>query len=224
MRVNNDAKATDRFRRHPLFARLYPAMARAMDNGGMSAQRGSLLASLRGEVIEVGAGSGANFDHYPATVKQVFAVEPDPRLRQEAARAALRAEVPIDVVAGTGEHLPMANTSADTVVFTLVLCSVQNVQACLAEARRVLRPGGEVRFLEHGVADSPGIARVQQIMDATLYPDLAGGCHVSRDPARSITDAGFRLTAAQRFLWPRARTPISFHTSGVAVLAGDSDG
>lgn len=106
-------------------------------------------------------------------------------------------------------------------VFTLVLCSVQNVQACLAEARRVLRPGGEVRFLENGVADSSVIARMQRVMDATLYPLIAGGCHVNRDPARSIADAGFRITAAQRFLWPQARTPISFHTSGVAVLAGD---
>lgn len=217
----------DTGRRRPLFARLYPAMARAMDEGGMSQQRRSLLTGLRGEVIEVGAGSGANFAHYPASVLRVTAVEPDPYLRREAARAAAGADlefgVEFDVVPGTGEDLPLADASADTVVFTLVLCSVRDVRACLNEARRVLRPGGTVRFLEHGAADSAGIARLQRVMDATLHPHLAGGCHLSRDPVRSITDAGFRITAAERFLWPQARTPISFHTSGVAVAAGDDD-
>lgn len=219
----NPGSTPDRFRRRRLFARFYPAMARAMDHGGMWARRRALLAGLRGEVVEVGAGSGSNFVHYPDAVRRVVAVEPDPLLRRSATHAATQSEVEIDLVAGTAERLPLADASADSVVFTLVLCSVLDVQACLAEARRVLRPGGEVRFIEHGVADSSGMARTQRVMDATLYPHLAGGCHLSRDPVRSITDAGFRIAATQRFLWPEASTPISFHTSGVAVLAGDGN-
>lgn len=222
MRVNLQDAATPS-RRRPLFARLYPAMARAMDEGGMSARRQSLLAGVRGDVIEVGAGAGANFIHYPDTVRRVTAVEPEPLLRTEAAHAASGVAVPIDVVPGTGERLAADDASADTVVFTLVLCSVRDVQACLAEARRVLRPGGEVRFLEHGVADSAFMARLQWVMDATVYPALAGGCHLGRDPRRSITEAGFRITAEETFPWPQARTPISFHVSGTAVPAGDGD-
>ncbi|MGH3352022.1 MAG: class I SAM-dependent methyltransferase [Nocardioides sp.] len=223
MRVNiYPEAATVGSRRHPLFARLYPAMARAMDDGGMRAHRRSLLTDLRGEVVEVGAGSGANFRYYPSAVRHVTAVEPEPHLRREATRVATQTEASIDVVDGAGEHLPVADASTDTVVFTLVLCSVRDVQACLAEARRVLRAGGEVRFLEHGVAPSSGMARLQWAMDATIYPHLAGGCHVGRDPVRAITDAGFRIKATQSFLWPQASTPISFHTSGVAVLGGDS--
>ena len=210
-------------RRRPMFARLYPAMARAMDEGGMGARRRSLLAGVHGDVIEVGAGSGANFVHYPSAVRRVTAVEPEPSLRAEAVRAASGVDVPIDVVAGTGERLASRDASADAVVFTLVLCSVRDVLACLAEARRVLRPGGELRFLEHGVADSVPIATLQRAMDATVYPALAGGCHLGRDPRRSITEAGFRITVSERFLWPQARTPISFHVSGIAVLAGDDD-
>lgn len=133
--------------RRPVFARLYPRMAQAMNEGGMTEHRHVLLAGLTEQVIEVGTGDGANFVHYPATVTGVVAVEPEPRLRALAETAAATAPVPANVSAGLAEHLPVADQSMDAVVFALVLCSVPDQEAALAEAWRVLKPGGQIRFL-----------------------------------------------------------------------------
>jgi ubiquinone/menaquinone biosynthesis C-methylase UbiE len=144
--------------RRPVFGRVYPVMARAMDEGGMADRRQSLLAGLTGDVVEVGAGHGVNFAHYPVEVARVVAVEPEPRLRAQAQSAATTAAVPVEVVPGLAERLPVADHSADTVVFCMVLCSLPDVGAvgaALAEAQRVLKPGGQLRFLEHVRADTP---------------------------------------------------------------------
>ncbi|GAA3138017.1 class I SAM-dependent methyltransferase [Planomonospora alba] len=205
--------------RRPVFGRIYPRLAAAMDEGGMAQHRRALLAPLTGQVIEVGAGHGVNFAHYPPAVTGVLAVEPEPRLRETAHAAAAAAPVPVEVAGAVAEHLPVPDRSADAVVFCLVLCSLPDVEAALAEARRVLRPGGRLRFLEHGRADSPGLARLQRLLDATVWPRLAGGCHTGRDTVALIERAGFTVTALERFLLPEARTPFSFHTRGTAVAA-----
>uniref|UniRef100_UPI003F498C1B class I SAM-dependent methyltransferase n=1 Tax=Nonomuraea bangladeshensis TaxID=404385 RepID=UPI003F498C1B len=154
-------------KRRPLFGRLYPLMARAMDNAGMAERRRALLAGMRGQVVEVGAGDGATFADYPPSAGRMLAIEPQPRLRALAAGAAAGAPVPIEVRAGTAEHLPLADGAVDAVVFALVLCSVPDPAAALAEAVRVLKPGGQIRFLEHVRADTPGLARLQDLLDAT---------------------------------------------------------
>jgi ubiquinone/menaquinone biosynthesis C-methylase UbiE len=202
---------------HPLFARMYPRMARAMDEGGLVEHRRRLLAGLRGEVIEIGAGPGGNFAHYPPEVTRVLAVEPEPRLRAIAERAAAEALVPVEIVDGLAERLPIPDHSADAAVFCLVLCSVPDPAAALMEARRVLRPGGQLRVLEHGRADGhPTLARVQRLMDATFWPALAGGCHTGRDTTAAIERAGFSMDRVERFLFPQARTPFSFHILATA--------
>jgi ubiquinone/menaquinone biosynthesis C-methylase UbiE len=209
--------ASDTSVHHPIFARFYPKLARAMERGGMAEHRAALLADLNGEVLEIGAGSGSNFRHYPATVTRVVAVEPEPHLRRTAQAAAGGAPVPVEVVDGFAERLPAGDASVDAVVCSLVLCSVRDPAAALREIGRVLVPGGELRFLEHVRAETPGLVRVQRFMDATFWPRIAGGCRTGRDTAAAIEDAGFTLDRIDRFLFPDVRTPTSSHILGVAT-------
>ncbi|UJW29789.1 class I SAM-dependent methyltransferase [Saccharothrix sp. AJ9571] len=203
--------------RHPVFARLYPVLAKAMERGGMAEHRQTLLDGLSGTVVEVGAGDGMNFGHYPPEVTRVLAVEPEPRLRTLARSAAARAPVPIEVVDGLADQLPVGDGGADAVVTSLVLCSVADPAAALREFRRVLAPGGRLRFLEHVRADTSGLARVQRLMDATIWPRLAGGCHTGRDTVTTIEHNGFRIEHLEKFRFPDAATPTSFHVRGIAV-------
>jgi len=202
---------------HPIFAGVWPLLSRALGRGGMDEHRKALLSGLTGNVVEIGAGHGVMFAFYPPTVTRVLAVEPEPHLRRRAAEAAARAPVPIEVVDAVADRLPATDESMDAAVFALVLCSVPDPAAALAEARRVLKPGGELRFLEHGRADSPGMVRVQQVMDATFWPRLAGGCHTGRDTVAAVERAGFSIRSLERYLFPFGRTPFSFHMRGVAT-------
>jgi ubiquinone/menaquinone biosynthesis C-methylase UbiE len=206
---------------HPIFARLYPKMAKAMERGGMADHRRALLAGLTGTVIEVGAGDGLNFRHYPPTVTRVLAVEPEPHLRGLAQANAAKAPVQVEVVDGLAEQLPAETGSMDAVVVSLVLCSVRDQNAALQEFQRVLKSGGQLRFLEHVRANTRGLARVQRVLDATLWPCMAGGCHVGRDTVRAIEQSGFSIDRCAEFQFPNVRTPSSFHILGTAVRAGN---
>src|SRR4051812_18713873 len=126
--------------RHPLFARLYARMT-AKPDPEADANRREMLDGLSGRVIEVGAGNGLNFRHYPATVAEVVAVEPEPYLRERATAAAAEAPVPVRVVAGVADALPAGDGEFDAAVASLVLCSVPDQPRALGEIRRVLRPG-----------------------------------------------------------------------------------
>jgi SAM-dependent methyltransferase len=209
------ARRTD----HPLFARYYARVSLAMDSGGLAGHRQRALAGLAGSVIEIGAGNGLNFAHYPAPVTRVLAVEPDPYLRRIAERHAGQARAHIQVTGGVAEALPAADGEFDTAVATLVLCSVADQHAVLREVRRVLRPGGELRFLEHVRAGTPGLRRLQRLLDATLWPPLGGGCHVGRDTVGAIAGAGFTVARREDFRFPATQipTPTAPHVSGVAL-------
>lgn len=204
--------------RHPLFARLYsrvvvPSIARE----GGEELRTRLLAGLKGTVVEVGAGDGANFAHYPDEVARIVAVEPEPYLRE---KASSHTDERVELRDAVATDLPVADGEADAVVFSLVLCSVDQA-AALAEARRVLRAGGELRFFEHVRAHEPGWGRRgQRVLDATVWPRMFGGCHVSRDTAAAIEQAGFSITELERFSFPEgARGPSSAVILGSAVRA-----
>ncbi|ELP64333.1 class I SAM-dependent methyltransferase [Streptomyces turgidiscabies] len=204
---------------HPLFARYYArASVAAETRMGLGAVRGRLLAGLSGRVIEIGAGNGLNFAHYPGTVSEVVAIEPERLLRQLAVEAAMRSEVPVDVVPGVAEALPVKGEAFDAVVLSLVLCGVRDVSRALGEVRRVLRPGGEVRFFEHGVGGGPAMRFTQRALDRTVWPALAGGCHVSRDPVAALRDAGFELGPYRRMSLSEKgpRLPISYCVTGSA--------
>jgi ubiquinone/menaquinone biosynthesis C-methylase UbiE len=178
--------------RHPIFARYYARVSRLREDS-VGPCRQKLLDGLSGRVIEVGAGNGLNFVHYPATVTEVIAVEPEPHLRSIAEANAARAAVSVKVVDATADDLPADEAEYDAAIASLVLCSVPDQDRALAEIRRVLKPGGELRFFEHVRAATPWRGRVQQALDATIWPLLVGGCHCGRDTRAAIEHAGFTI-------------------------------
>lgn len=209
---------------NPIFARLYTRLAASMERHGGDEHRRRLLADLRGRVLEVGAGHGINFGYYPDAVTGVVAVEPEPYLRAEAVRAAGRAAMPVEVVDGEAERLPVASDAFDAVVVSLVLCSVDDPQTALDEIVRVVRPGGQLRFYEHVRAEAPRLARVQERVDI-VWPYVGAGCHTSRDTLSTIERAGFEVEEVDHFRFPPTRRvfiPTSPHVLGRASLTDTS--
>jgi SAM-dependent methyltransferase len=175
------------------------------------------LAGLSGRVLEVGAGTGSNFVHYPTTVEEVVALEPEPRLNPIACQTATTAPVPVTVMDCTVEDLESGD-AFDAVVCSLVLCSVADQKSVLQQLFSQLRPGGELRYLEH-VASGGMRGRFQQIADATVWPRLAGNCHTHRDTEAAIANAGFvRQSARRDWTLPAwVPMPVSEHALGCAV-------
>ncbi|MCZ2839125.1 class I SAM-dependent methyltransferase [Modestobacter sp. VKM Ac-2985] len=203
---------------HPVFARVFGRLAAVGERSGLAEVRRRVLADAAGRVLEVGAGSGTNFTHYPPAVTEVVAVEPEPHLRGLAEQAARRAPVPVRVVDGMAEALPAGDGEFDTAVVTLVLCSVADQSRALSELHRVLRPGGRLVFWEHVRAERPPFTAVQDALDRTVWPLLAGGCHVGRDTAAEITAAGFTVERMERSRMPDTRVPLPMapHVIGTA--------
>jgi ubiquinone/menaquinone biosynthesis C-methylase UbiE len=191
--------------RHPVFARVYARLSAGMEPE-VADNRRRLLAGLAGRVIEVGAGNGLNFRHYPPSVERLVAVEPEPYLRALAVEAARQAPVPVEVLDGTADALPV-ESGFDAGVASLVLCSVPDQGDALAELYRVIRPGGELRFYEHVLAPEPGLARVQRLVDP-VWQAIGGGCHSARDTLAAIAAAGFVVDRAERFRFPDNQVPF----------------
>jgi ubiquinone/menaquinone biosynthesis C-methylase UbiE len=188
--------------KHPLFARGYAWLAKREDAAGNFDNRKELLAGLSGRVVEVGSGTGSNFAHYPATVTEVIAVEPEPYLRAKSEEAAAQAPVPVTVVDGVADALPVEDGSVDAAVASLVLCSVPDQDVALRELHRAIKPGGELRFYEHVLSNRESRRRVQRFMDKTFYPHLAGNCHLTRDTRAAIERNGFIVQRSRRFPVP----------------------
>jgi SAM-dependent methyltransferase len=173
---------------NPFFARIWPTIA-AHETEQIRALRRENLAGLSGRVLEVGAGVGTNFAFYPDSVEQVVAVEPEHRLAVLARDAAATAHVPVAVTDSTVESFAAAEPF-DAVVCSLVLCSVADPDSVLRQLFSWLRPGGELRYLEH-VATGGIRGRFQQLVDATIWPRLCGNCHTHRDTEQAIRAVGF---------------------------------
>jgi ubiquinone/menaquinone biosynthesis C-methylase UbiE len=184
---------------YPLFSRLHPLFTRMREGRGDQENRGNLVAGLSGRVIEVGVGIGANFKYYPQAVEEVVAIEPEPWLRERAERAAAEAPVPVKVIDGDATQLPGEPGSFDAGVVSLLLCTVPEPERAIAELFRVIRPGGEFRFFEHVISERPSAVRLQKLADATIWPHVAGGCHLARDTRASIEAEGFRIEECRRF-------------------------
>jgi SAM-dependent methyltransferase len=171
--------------------------------------RRQTLAGLRGRVIEVGSGDGRSFEHYPPEVEHVLAVEPDPTARAAAVARAEAAEVPIEVVDGVAGALPADKGAFDAAVVMGVLCSVPDPSAALAELRRVLVPGGELRFWEHVRSQNAAFRLVQRAFDALFWTRALGGCETTRDTESAIKAAGFQIERLDRRFHPSSLLTIT---------------
>lgn len=214
-------------RAHPWFAKYYSRVAVAMDRGGLAEYRRRLLAGLSGEVVEIGPGNGMNFRQYPREVTRLVAVEPEPTLRARARQTAdelsqnavSSSSIKIEVIGGVAERLPLADASCDAVVVSLVLCSVPDQQAAFREVHRILRPGGEFRFMEHVRSQGRAAALGQRALDATIRPSLCGGCRCARETGEAVAAAGFEVSELSRFRFPERiylPNPTASHVLGYA--------
>lgn len=203
----------------PSFGRSYARVGPRMDARGAADHRRRLVEAAHGAVVEIGAGYGATFPFYPPAVTGVLALEPDPTLLALALAAAATAPVPITVLDGVAESLPAADGSVDVVVSSLVLCSVAEPSAALAEAVRVLKPGGQLLFYEH-VRSTHRVLGLAEDLLTPLWSRLAGGCHPNRDTPSTIVRAGLAVESLDRFGFAvLPGNPPLAHVLGVAVKA-----
>jgi ubiquinone/menaquinone biosynthesis C-methylase UbiE len=193
------------------------ASARA-ERRGATEHRRRLLEGLSGRVLELGAGSGLNFAHYPPAVTELIAIEPEPTLRAAALDAAATSPVTVTFRDGTADRLPVGDGELDAAVASLVLCSVPDQARALAELHRVVRPGGELRFYEHVIARCQPMRTILTLADRSgLWPAIAGGCHPARDTGVAIEAAGFKIEYCERFGFSAsAFEPSVPHILGVA--------
>ncbi|OIJ28734.1 class I SAM-dependent methyltransferase [Nocardioides luteus] len=156
---------------------------------------------LRGQVVEIGFGSGSNIGLYPPEVTEIIAVEPSDVAWQLSAARRSRSPVPVSRVGLDGAHLPLADASVDTALVTFSLCTIPDVAGALGELRRVLRPGGTIGFAEHGLSPDAGVARWQHRLDG-LQQRLFGGCHLTRDIPKLLADQGLQVELLQQDYLP----------------------
>ncbi|MEW6019078.1 MAG: class I SAM-dependent methyltransferase [Pseudomonadota bacterium] len=182
-------------------------------------QRALVVPQAAGRVLELGVGGGLNLRYYdPARVEGVFGVDPSAELRAIAAAAPRADGLAVEVRKGVAEALPFEDASFDTIVCTFTLCSVQSPAAALAEARRVLKPGGRFLFCEHGLAPDPGVARWQRRVEP-LWKRLAGGCHLTRPVSGTLETAGLMPRRLEQMYLPKAPRLLGWVEWGEARLA-----
>jgi ubiquinone/menaquinone biosynthesis C-methylase UbiE len=185
-----------------LFAAMYDRMSRKSEEAGVGALRQGLLADAVGNVLEIGAGTGINLPHYDGKVASLVVTEPEPAMLRRLQRKA-REQAPLaKVLRAPAEDLPFEDGTFDTVVSTLVLCGVEDQERALREARRVLRPGGRLLFMEHVRSDDPAFARFQDRMN--WLNRLIVDCDCNRPTLTTIERAGFHVSRLERTTLPKA--------------------
>jgi ubiquinone/menaquinone biosynthesis C-methylase UbiE len=168
------------------------------------AQRAALLADARGRVLEIGAGTGLNLQHYPPEVEEIVATEPEAGMMRRARDKAAELDRSVRFVEASAEKLPFEDHEFDTVVSTLVLCSVDDQTRVLGEIRRVLKPDGSFLFIEHVRADDPKLANWQDRLDRPWSATIGQGCHPNRETLESIESAGFQVHGLERGTLPKS--------------------
>ncbi|MCP5179123.1 MAG: class I SAM-dependent methyltransferase [Pseudomonadales bacterium] len=181
----------------------------------MTELRSRYVPRARGKVLEIGIGSGLNLPHYGDAVTSITGVDPSAELNVMARARAAALNKPVDVIGVSGEALPADDASYDSIVCTWTLCSIPNPYRAVAEMRRVLKPGGELLFVEHGRADDPGIVKWQHRVEP-LWKIIGGGCHLTRRADELLADAGFDVTERTTGYVPGPKI-AAFMIHGVAL-------
>ena len=202
-----------------VFAAVYDRGLEQVEEHGLREMRRDLLAEARGRTVDIGAGTGANVGLFPPAVTELVLAEPGEHMAKRLRRKVAESGDEGEVLEAGAERLPFADDSIDTVVFTLVLCTVPDQAAALAEARRVLRPGGRMLFLEHVRSEEPRLARWQDRLQRP-WRFLADGCNCNRDTAAAIGRAGFAIERLEHDTMPKAIPPVRPLIRGAAAPGG----
>lgn len=186
----------------------------SMRNRRLLPYRSRVISSAEGRVLEIGIGSGLNLPFYPPRMTELLGLEPAPRLIAMARRAASRSTLPVKFIEGSAEAIPLGDESVDTVVTTWTLCTIPEAVAALAEMRRVLRPSGQLLFVEHGLAPD---ARVRKWQDwlTPAWKRIGGGCHLNRPIRDLIEHAGYRIERLETG-YMKGPKPMTFMYEGRA--------
>ncbi|HWB68619.1 MAG TPA: class I SAM-dependent methyltransferase [Solirubrobacterales bacterium] len=200
------------------FAALYDRALQATEEAGLRDMRSSVLADAGGRTVDLGAGTGANLGLFPAAVEELTLVEPDPHMLKSLRAKVLEQGLEAEIVPAGAEDLPFADDSFDTAVFTLVLCTVPDPAKALAEAARVLKPGGKVLFIEHVRSEKPALARWQDRFEGP-WRFLGDGCHCNRDTIAAIEASPLQLQGVQVGAMPKAPPIVRPLVRGSAAAA-----
>ncbi len=180
-------------------------------------QRRRLVPQASGVVVEIGIGSGLNLPHYdPARVSRVIGVDPDPVLLRMGRERVEAASFEVDIFPVSAEDIPVETGTADTVLATYTFCSLRDVEGVLTELKRVLKPGGQLLFCEHGRSHHPGTAKWQDRF-TPMWRLLTGGCSLNRNVSRLIANSGFRIVSVDNYVLPLTPEVLGFHYLGMAV-------
>lgn len=203
---------------------LFPwGMNLLMSGEPFDSARQQVLAEVSGEVLEIGFGSGLNIPHYPSSVQKITAIDPNPGMSRYAEPRIAASPITVERCILSGESLPMADASFDTVVSTWTLCSIKNIEQALAEIYRVLKPSGRFIFLEHGLSDEPEIARWQHRLNP-VQKLIGDGCNLNRNIRVLVEQAGFSLLDVDNFYLDKTPRLLGYMYRGVAIKqASDTD-
>lgn len=199
------------------FSALYDRCFKASEEAGLREMRRELIAGARGRVLELGAGTGLNLDLYPDSIGELVLTEPDPHMIRQLRQRVVEAPRSVEVLEAPAEKLPFEDASFDTVIVTLVLCTVPDPAATLREVKRVLKPNGQFLFLEHVRSQEPGLARWQDRLEKP-WRFLGDGCHCNRDTVASIGAAGFEVGEVADDQLPKAPPIVRPLVRGRAAL------
>jgi SAM-dependent methyltransferase len=189
-------------------------MGRRAEERGLGELRHALLGELEGDILEIGAGTGASLPHYERA-SRVVALEPDPSMAKRLPAKVAAATVPVDVVAGSAESVPFPDESFDAVESAFMLCSVAEPTAVLAEARRVLKPRGKLILLEHVRGDGRTASWQERL--TPLHRRIAGNCHLNRDTLATVAGAGFDTSRVEDTNLPGTHPLVRSGIQGVAI-------
>ena len=202
-----------------IFAAMYDRGLKGTEEAGLREMRRQTLAAAQGRTIDVGAGTGANLALYPDAVTELVLTEPDPHMAKRLREKLSRSDPSPELIEAPAERLPFDDASFDTAVFTLVLCTVPHPVAALAEAARILRPGGKLLFIEHVRAEDTGLARWQDRLEKP-WRFVGDGCHCNRDTVATIEASPLTVEQLERGRLPKAPPLVRPLVRGSATLAG----